>query len=149
MISELQVRIASARNGISFYENKIKEAEKEMENCIQLKKILAQLSTKALDTYNYLQSAGNNLNMGLKINGVGMGAKVMDRSSSMKSFYSKTEIAISNVQVRIAELEENIAEYKNNITKFNENISYYESEIQRINNKSKKRTTIMGMLRKG
>lgn len=143
--SMLEAKIASARNGISDYESKIKKSEEELENCIKLNKILGELSSNSFDIYSNLQSAGEELNHGIKIDGVGLGSEVLNRASNIKSLHSKTETAISNVKNRIDELQNNIVEYKNRIVKLNSDISYWQSEISRLNAKKRKIGNILSI----
>lgn len=141
--SMLEAKIASARHGISDYESKIKKSEEELENCIQLNIILGELSSNSLDVYSNLQSAGDNLNHGIKIDGVGLGNEVLNRASNIKSLHDNSETGITNVKKRIDELQNNIEEYKKRIVKFNSDISYWQSEISRLNAKKRKIGTIL------
>lgn len=132
MISHLRALIAAAIKEIEELEIKIKKAEEELEKCYQLKPILSRINSNALNGYNALQRAGNSLNAGIKIGGVGQGEKILERSTSIQKLSSNAEAGASNVQNRIEKLEHDIEAWNARIAQLRANISSWEAEIARL-----------------
>ena len=132
MIVYLISKIASAQLEISELEIKINEAEKELNSCKQLKQILARIISNSLNGCASLENAGNNLNKGIRIAGIGQGIKIFDRFVKIKELNSKATIGETSVDKRIKELELELEFSKLRIKTLNTNISNWKSEITRI-----------------
>lgn len=132
MIGHLQALIAQARKEIEQLKLKIEEAKKELEICKQLKPILTRIGENASNGYYSLQSAGNSLNSGIKISGVGQGNKILERAAKISDLNSKAKVGEGNVQKRIIELEKNILEWTNKIAELEASIAGWQAEIARL-----------------
>ena len=132
MIAYLRSLIEAAKKQIVELEGKIQVAEEEVEKCNQLKPILEKIESSALCGYNALQTAGNSLNAGIKIGGVGQGEKILERSVNIQKLSSSALAASTNVQARTATLEADIGTWNTNIAQLNTSISEWEAEIARL-----------------
>lgn len=132
MIAHLRALIAAAEREIKELEGKIKEAEEELEKAYQLKPILDKIESSALCGYNALQKAGQSLNAGIKISGIGQGEKILERSLNVQRLNSNAATAAANVQARIAKLEADIQMWKTRIAQLNASIAGWAAEIARL-----------------
>ena len=138
MIGYLQSLIRKAKDEIESLKKKIKKAEEELENCIQLRPILIKIGDDASNGYHSLQNAANSLNKGIIIDGVGQGNKITERAETINNLSSDAKMAVENVNLRIKELEENVLEWNNKINKLDSSITGWNNEISRLNQIRKK-----------
>lgn len=132
MIVHLLGLISQAENEIGQTKIMILEAEKELNNCKELKTILLRLIETSSNVYNQLQRVGYKLNEALIINEKGQGNSILDRSLEVDKLVKKADIGEKSVQLRIKELEENINNYKIKINNLNNSISGWRTEIARL-----------------
>jgi len=132
MIGHLLALIAQAEKQIGELKVKITESETEVENCTELKSILTRIADSSFKGYTSLEKAGNSLNKGIKISGMGQGYKILERAAKIKNLSSKTSIAEANVQNRMVELDDNIKSYKNKIVELKASIAGWQGEIARL-----------------
>lgn len=138
MIAHLRALIAKAEKEIKELEIKIKIAEEELEKCYQLKPILERINSDAICGYNSLQRAGNSLNAGIKIGGVGQGEKILERSTNIQKLGSNALAAATNVQLRITELEQNIETWQAKIAQLQANIAGWQAKIARLEEEARR-----------
>ena len=138
MIGNLMALIEAARKEIAELEVKIGIAEKELAKCVELKPILDKINSSALCGYNALQKAGNSLNAGIKISGVGQGEKILERSIGIQKLGSNALAASANVQLRITELENNIETWNARIASLHSSIAGWQAEIARLEEEARR-----------
>lgn len=138
MIAHLQALIAKAQKEIEELRIKIKEAEEELAICMQLQPLLVKIGSNASSGSHALNSAANSLNKGIKIGGVGQGAKISERASKIMELQSNSEAGAGNVQRRIAELEENIQMWNARIAELQSSIAGWHAEIKRLQEEARR-----------
>lgn len=132
MINYLRSLINSANESIKRYEANIKKANDEIEICRQLIVVLTKIESDASEGGNFLNSAANSLNAGIKIGGVGQGEKIFEKASKMLELQTNSETGITNVKLRIVLLEANIKTCETMIKGLNNSISGWSAEIERL-----------------
>lgn len=138
MIAHLRALIEAAEKEIAELEVKIKIAEEELEKCYQLKPLLDKINTDSLNGFNSLQRAGNSLNTGIRIGGVGQGEKILERSMNIQKLSLNAQNGSANVQKRIEELERNIQMWKARIAHLRSCIAAWAAEIARLEEEARR-----------
>lgn len=138
MIAQLQALIAAAEKEIKELEIKIKIAEEELEKCYQLKPLLDKISSDALSGYNSLQRAGNSLNAGIRIAGIGQGEKILERSMNIQKLSANAQTGSANVQARILKLEHDIESWNARIAQLRASIAAWQAEIARLEEEARR-----------
>lgn len=128
----LQSLIDNASAQILEYKAEQKELRSELVECGKLKPILEKIGNDSLDTYTLLNDAGESLNSGIIIDGVGQGERILERATKINDLYNKASIAANAVEKRITKLENDIDNLTNEIAKLDMKISGWREEISRI-----------------
>ena len=137
MIDNLLQSINRAERNIRELNEKIRDAQLEIEKCYELKKVMENIIDNSTNGQISLQNVASSLDNGIIINGVGQGHKILERASKIKSLMLNASIANGNIDKRIAVLEMEIPMYKADINKLNNSISHWRSEISNIRAKAK------------
>lgn len=127
--------VSKAQSELNTLTVEINGYKKELEKCVQLKPILIKIEENAMGVYRSLQTAGNSLNNGIKINGVGQGNKILDRAKTISDLNSKASVAKGNVEKRIRELEEQIETIETRISSLENTIQSNQAKIYNIKKK--------------
>lgn len=130
-----QSTISKAQGELDTLTAEMNVYKKELEKCNQLKPILIKIEENAMSVYRSLQTAGNSLNNGIKINGVGQGNKILDRAKILSDLNAKSSLAKGNVEKRIRELEEQVETLQNRINSLENTIQSNQAKIYNIKKK--------------
>lgn len=140
MIEYLNGEIRKAKAERNELKEKIKTIKIERENCVELKGVLSKIGDNSSNAYYSLKIAGNALNEGIKIDGVGQGEKILERAEVISKLNSDAALGIENVEKRIKEIDENITSWNNRITKLNSSISGWQAQISIIQSQAANNT---------
>lgn len=138
MIAHLQALIAKAKAEIEELKVKIEKAEIELEICKELHPLLVKIGSDASNGGHALNSAASSLNRGIRIGGVGQGAKISERAAKMMELQSNSESGVANVQKRIDELEAKILAWQAKIGSLQSSIAGWSAEISRLQEEARR-----------
>lgn len=138
MIAHLQALIKQAQKEIETLKVSIEEAKKEIMICKQLLALLIKIGSDASSGGHSLNSAASSLNRGIRIGGVGQGAKISERAAKMMELQSNSESGAANVQKRIDELEAKILAWQAKIGSLQSSIAGWSAEISRLQEEARR-----------
>ena len=138
MIAHLQALIKQAQEEIKNLKVSIEEAKKEIDICKQLLALLIKIGSDASRGGHSLNSAASSLNRGIRISGVGQGAKISERASKMMELQANSEAGAANEQKRIDELEAKIVAWQAKIGSLQSSIAGWSAEIARLQEEARR-----------